>query len=319
MDNSRHLVRVGTFLCVLSTIGYTAYNLCLRDVSEQCDPAWVNCVQASVSVVVLGVWLAWLAIRKRPVLPPWKELLALVALGVVTQLGGVLLVWAMSIVGVAVTVTLQTGGMLAISAVLGLIVLNEKVSRQQVIAICLITLSVVLLSVGAEPAGETTVARGPLMILLGVTAGVLAGLAFAVLTVGVRKVVTGNTSAAVVVFVISLMGVVALGPWCVYQQGVAALAQTEPRDFGVMLAAGALNLVAFFLVTKSLQLISVVRVNVLNNGLTTGLTAAAGIMLLSEPWNRTLLLGIALCIAGIGVISFAEPTATLEETPVEAP
>ena len=76
-----------------------------------------------------------------------------------------------------------------------------------------------------------------------------------------------------------------------------------------MLAAGVLNLIAFLLVTKSLQMISVVRFNVLNNGLTTALTAIVGIVLLSEPWNGTLLLGILLSMAGIVAISLAPPAA----------
>jgi drug/metabolite transporter (DMT)-like permease len=101
--------------------------------------------------------------------------------------------------------------------------------------------------------------------------------------------------------------VVALGPWCVYRQGVGTLVHTAPRDLGVMIAAGALNLIAFLLVTKSLQMISVVLFNVLNNGLTTALTAVVGIALLSEPRNGTLLLGIFLSMAGIIVISLAAP------------
>ena len=52
----------------------------------------------------------------------------------------------------------------------------------------------------------------PARILLGIAAGILAGLAFAVLTVGIRKTVTGNTSPQAIVFLINLMGVVVFGP-----------------------------------------------------------------------------------------------------------
>ena len=101
-------------------------------------------------------YLLWLIARGRPALPPWKELLALLGIGLITQLGGVLLVWAMSVVGAAVSVTLQTGIMLAASAVLGLIVLGERVSWRQIAAIALITVSVAFFSLGVEstdPAG----------------------------------------------------------------------------------------------------------------------------------------------------------------------
>jgi drug/metabolite transporter, DME family len=308
MNTSRDLTKLGTILCTLSAVGYTAYNICLCDVSKRHDPSWINCVAASVSVVVVGAYLLWLVARGRPALPPWKELLALLGIGLITQVGGVLLVWAMSVVGVAVTVTLQTGVMLAASAILGVIILGERVSWFQIGAIALITASVALFSLGAEstdPAGvgQALSARS----LLGVAAAALSGVAFAILTVGVRKTVTGTTLPETVVFIMNVMGVVALGPWSAYQVGFSTLMQTSPRDFAVMLAAGTLNLVAFFLVTKSLQMITVVRLNVLNNGLSTALTAVAGALLLAEPWNRMLSFGMFLGIVGILMISFEAP------------
>jgi drug/metabolite transporter, DME family len=319
MNASRNLLRLGTTLCVLSAIAYTAYNVCLRDVSQQCDPAWINCVQASVSAAVFGLYLLWRAVRGLPALPPWRELLALLVVGLVTQLGGVLFVLGMSIVGVAVTATLQTGGMLAISAILGLLVLGERVSRLQISAIFLITLAVVFLSMGTESADAATAKRmSTAIILLGIAAGLLAGFAFAVLTVGIRKTVTGNTSPQAIVFLINLMGVVVLGPWSAYQLGFQTLVQTAPCDLAMMLAAGVFNLLAFLLVTKSLQMISVVRFNVINNGLTTVLTAVVGIVLLSEPWNSTSLLGILLSMAGIVAISCAPPAAETEVAPLSA-
>jgi drug/metabolite transporter (DMT)-like permease len=308
MNNSRDLTRLGTLLCTFSALGYTAYNVCLCDVSQRHDPSWINCVQASVSVAIVGAYLLWLIARGRPALPPWKELLALLGIGLITQLGGVMLVWAMSVVGAAVSVTLQTGVMLAASAVLGLIVLGERVSWRQIAAIVLITVSIAFFSVGAEStdpaaAGQSLSARS----LPGIAAAALSGDAFAILTVGVRKTVTGNTLPETVVFLMNVVGVIALGPWSVYQVGFHTLAQTSPRDFSVMLAAGALNLFAFFLVTKSLQMITVVRLNVLNNGLSTALTAVAGTLLLAEPWNRTLSLGMLVAIVGIVMISLEAP------------
>ena len=137
----------------------------------------------------------------------------------------------------------------------------------------------------------------------------MAGIAFALLTVGVRKTVTSNASPEAVVFLISTMGVVAMGPWCVYRLGWHTLWQTPAQDFGVMLAAGAVNLVAFLLVTKSLQMISVVRFNVLNNGLTTAMTAAIGVVGFQEPWNGRLLFGMAMAMVGILLISVEAPAA----------
>ena len=135
-------------------------------------------------------------------------LLALLTIGLITQLGNILYVWAMSVVGVAITATLQTGVMLGISAVLGLIVLGERVSWRQVTAIVLITVSVVFFSMGAKSPGEATTASQlpSVHVLAAIAAASLAGVAFALLTVGVRKTVTDNTSSAAVVFLISVHG-----------------------------------------------------------------------------------------------------------------
>jgi drug/metabolite transporter (DMT)-like permease len=308
MNTTRDRSKVGTLLCLSSAIGYTAYNVCLRYASSRLDPSWINCVQSSVTVGVFGVYLAWQAARGRRVLPPRNELLALLIISLITQFGNILFVWAMSVVGVAVTSTLQTGVMLGASAILGLMVLGERVSGRQVAAIVLITVSMVFFSIGAQTTGEPTVGRWlSLTVVLAIAAAGLAGVAFALLTVGVRKTVTSNASPEAVVFLISTMGVVAMGPWCIFRIGLPTLCQTPAADLGVMLAAGAVNLVAFLLVTKSLQMISVVRFNVLNNGLTTAMTAAIGVVGFREPWNGLLLLGMVMAMAGILMISVEAP------------
>jgi drug/metabolite transporter (DMT)-like permease len=316
----------GLMCCTLSAVAYTAYNVCLRDVSDQCDPAWVNCVQASVGMAVFGVYLVWQAGCGRRALPPWRDFLALVIIGVITQIGGVLLVWSMAVVGVAVSATLQMGVMLAASAMLGRVVLGERISWRQAGAIVLITVSVVLFSRGAQSASEaTTVASaedgvtavasqkadapgttddgGPLRIVLGIVAGALAGVAFAILTVGIRKTVSGETTPEAVVFLINAMGVIVFGPWCVYRLGVDALVHTRSHDLGVMLSAGVMNLIGFLLITKSLQLLAVVRVNIVNNAVTMALTVIAGIVWFKEPWNADLGLGILLAAIGTVLIS----------------
>jgi drug/metabolite transporter (DMT)-like permease len=147
-------------------------------------------------------------------------------------------------------------------------------------------------------------------VSLGIAAGVLSGLAFAVLIVGVRKTVTGSTSPEAVVFLINFMGVAFLGTWCVLRLGVEALLRTPPRHLGIMLAAGAMNLIGFLLITKGLQLVPVVRVNVVNNALTMALTVIAGIAIFREPWNRDLGCGIVLSLVGMLLINLAGPAKT---------
>lgn len=344
MAAPRNSATLGTLYCLFSAVAYTAYNACLRDASDQCDPAWINCVQASVGTAVFGVYLVWLAVQGRRALPPWRELLALAVIGTITQIGGVLLVWSMAVVGVAVSATLQMGVMLAASAVLGLIVLGEAISWRQMTAIAMITVSVVLFSRGAQQSADSTATAPateqqtaavvpsdnvaaatsdatPLRIALGILAGALAGVAFAVLTVGIRKTVSDDTTPEAIVFLVNAMGVVVFGPWCVCQLGVDALMQTQSHDLIVMLSAGAMNLIGFLLITKSLQMLTVVRVNVVNNAVTMALTVIVGILWFREAWNLDLGIGILLAAAGtilISLTSTSESEADLSDVPTYA-
>ena len=300
---------LGTVYCVLSALFYTLMEICRRELSIDCDPVWVNCVQASVSTVVFGVYLVFRSIRGRSAWPPLTVAAGLMTLGAVTQLGASSYQWSLGVIGLAIGNPLQMGVMLAAAALLGWFVLRERVSWRGVTAIVLITVSVVSLSLGAEAANEALhVAESAtlLKVLLGVSAACFAGVAFAVLTVGMRKTATASTSPEAIVFFINVMGILFLGPWALVRLGLDGVAATSPRDLAVMLATGACNLMAFLLVAKALQLTTVVRVNVINNALTTVLTVAAGILIFAEPSNRELQIGILLTFAGIVLISYTD-------------
>ena len=317
---------LGTIYCVVAALCYTLMGICLRELSENCDPVWVNCVQASVSTLVFGVYLVVTSIRGRSAWPPAAVAAALVMLGTVTQLGGASYLWSLSVIGLSVGNPLQMGIMLAASALLGLVVLGERISWRSVSAIVLITVSVFLVSSGAGATSEVDQAAGTAVdtstgataaaaapatmpVLLAVAAASFAGVAFAILTVGVRKTVTEDTAPEAIVFFINAMGIAFLGPWAVARLGIDGLAATSARDFGVMLATGGFNLLGFLLLTRGLRLTTVVRVNIITNALTTSLTVLAGIVLFAERPNRQLLLGIFLILVGVVLISYREPAA----------
>ena len=119
---------LGTVYCVLSAVFYTLMGICQRELSKDCDPVWVNCVQASVSTAVFGMYLAFRSIRGRSAWPPLAVAAGLMALGVVTQLGGSSYQWSLGVIGLAIGNPLQMGVMLAAAALLGWLVLGERVS-----------------------------------------------------------------------------------------------------------------------------------------------------------------------------------------------
>ena len=99
-------------------------------------------------------------------------------------------------------------------------------------------------------------------------------------------------------FVISMAGMVSLGPAAVVRLGSAGLAAVTPRDWGVMLAAGTFNAVAFFALTRAMQLVPVSYVNIVNAS-QVAMAAAAGVALFQEPTTAWLFAGIGLTVVGL--------------------
>ncbi|MBN2294108.1 MAG: DMT family transporter [Pirellulales bacterium] len=326
---------LGTLYCILSAIFYTLMEICRRELSANCDPVWVNCVQASVSTVVFGIYLTLRSAHGRSAWPSLGIAVGLMTLGAITQLGATSYQWSLGIIGLSIGNPLQMGIMLASAAIMGRILLGERVSWQATAAIVLITVSIVFLGSGAESTGEAVQAAdananssvttavddntsdpindspsssGPFLIVIGIAAACFAGMAFALLTVGMRKTVTDDTSPEAIVFFINCMGILFLGPWAMWNIGINGMLATSPRDLAVMLAAGACNLLAFLLIAKALQLTTVVRVNVINNAMATALTVLAGIAIFAEPCSRELIIGITLILTGIVLISYQGPS-----------
>ena len=303
---------LGTIYCILSAVFYTLMGICQRELSENCDPVWVNCVQASVSTVVFGVYLTLRSVRGRSAWPPLGVAVGLMALGAVTQLGGTSYQWSLGMIGLSIGNPLQMGAMLAASAILGLLILGERVSWRGITAIVLITVSIIFLGSGAKSVNEamntadsttSLLSSGPFWIMLGAAAACFAGVAFALLTVGMRKTATEDTSPVAIVFFINSMGIIFLGPWAAWRLGLDGMLATTPPDLAVMLATGVCNMLAFLLIAKALQLATVVRVNVINNAMTTALTVLSGIVIFAEPCGRELIIGIVLILVGIVLIS----------------
>jgi drug/metabolite transporter (DMT)-like permease len=298
---------LGTACCLVSALGYTAANVCLRRLADDCDAAWVTCVKASVSVAVVGPWLIGRAMAGRADRPALGTIGGLVALGLIGQFGGNLsLQYAFGTIGLATTVPLVFGFLLIASAVLGRIVLGERVSQRSLGAIGLLIGSVVILGMGANAGtGSIHSAMSSSWVLRGVGVACFSGICYSALSVGIRRVVATNAATTVpgtwVVFVTTATGLVTMGLLSLRRLGIAQILNTRPDDFGFMLAAGAFNLVAYLALAKGLQSVSVVRVNVLNAS-QVAMCAVAGMLWFSEPPTGLLLLGIGLTIVGISVM-----------------
>lgn len=294
-------VLLSTAYCALAAVGYTAANVCLRILAGEAPVVWVSCVKELVTVVVVGPWVLFRIWRGLPALPPTRSLLALVAAGFAVQIAGNLgVIWAFGVIGLSVTVPVALGVSLAGSALLGWIFLGEPVTRRCGVAIGLLIVSIALLKAGADR-GTQMLAAEPWMVGLGLGVAVLAGLSYASLTAVIRSTAAVAAPPQGVIFIVTGVGVVSLGPMSLGQLGPAGLLATPPATLSLMLLAGGLNLIAFMAITKGLHLTTIVHANVISAS-QVAMAAIAGIVLFGEEANVQLVLGVALTVVGMTLI-----------------
>jgi drug/metabolite transporter (DMT)-like permease len=289
--------------CAVSALSYTMASICMRRLSTECPPSWAACNKEFVSATVAGAWLLCEVLRGRRVLPSWPTVGILLLLGLAVQLlGNLPSQWSYGIVGMAIVIAANVGTMLAASAAMGWLFLGERVSRRSIVAIALLLASLGLLVLGAEAAGrQISPESSPWIIAAAVAGPCFAGVIYALLSIAIRHNVTRDTRISVVIFSVTVMGVLSLGPISVHQLGVEELLQTPPEQYAWMYAAGFFNLLGFVAITKGLQLTTVVHANVLNAS-QVALAAMAGIMLFNEPRNPWLMLGVGLTALGVVLI-----------------
>ena len=294
----------GTAFCAVSALAYTGSNICLRQLSVLgCDPMWVICNKELVTVVVVGAWLLREAWHGRRFVPDRTTVCILVAVGLLTQLvGNIGAQWAMGVVGLAVSIPAIYGTGITGVAVLGWAVLGERVSLRFAVAIVVLWLSLGLLGMGAETIGTPTNAvpgalSEPVRMTLGVGAACVAGAVFSLLNVTMCHSVRKTTTPATAAFLITLMGVVSLGPLSLFRLGMQALLDTPAEQFMWMAASGICNLIGFVSLGYGLRRTTMVHANVLNAS-QVAMAAIAGMLLFHESPNFWIFGGICLTILG---------------------
>lgn len=301
-------------------MGYTAANACLRAVA-QCDPIWVSTVKAFPTVALFGPVVLLRLMRRTEMLPPRRALLALTVTAVICQLfGNVVFQWALGVIGMALAVPLTLGTMIFGAALMGRIFLHEAVTFLMACSLVILVTAVGVLSAGAgdvAAVSRTALEKGPARssasdmfdapqatplrvghVMLGVGAACGSGVAYALLGVVIRSVVTNRMSVLMTLVMVTLVGVLTLGPASLGTLGLSGITSTAPDDFGFMMLAGIFNAVAFLALTKALQLVPVVYVNALNATQAT-MGALAGVWIFAEPSSWWLWLGVALTAVGL--------------------
>ena len=319
MSSSSSLVRLGplrlptatagALYCLVSMLGYSTTNVCMRQLSGlKCVSTWAVCNKELLTVAVVGPWLLWQVWRRRSGFPRGRPLAILIAAGLATELiGNIGVQWGYEIVGLAVMVPAYMGVILVATTVLGGILLGERVSARNLAAVGLLILALALLGVGSGHAGpptDTKPAAGPAAVAAALAVAAATGIVFSLLGIAIRHCVTGTTSHAAVMVIITATGVLTLGPLSFFNAGATKLLATPWQQYALMFAAGICNLIAFFALVRGLQLTTVLHVNMINAG-QVAVAALAGVLFFGEPCNHWLVLGVGLMI--VGSFAFGRP------------
>lgn len=293
-------VVVGTACCIVSAVAYVAAHGCMRALAGL-NPAWVVCVKETVTVAVVGPWLAYMSWRGRIAWPSRRSLVTLVLVALAVQLiGNQGVLWALRMIGISITIPAMMGMNLLSSAVLGWLVLRERVTRRTMAALGLLVLAIILLKTGAGDDCQW-VSADPVKVVLALGLSGLAGFVFATMAVAIRRSVTGATPMAVILVLFTLVGTLSLGPLSLWQLGLSGILATEPSALGLMLLSGVLNLIGFVALTKGLQFATVVQANVIGAS-QVAMAAVLGMLVFHETPSSSLVVGICLTITGMVMV-----------------
>lgn len=309
----------GAICGLAAAIIYTGTNSCLRAVKDV-DPFWVQAIKAVPTATAMFPWMLYQRQRGINIWPGWPATIAIICGAMSGQVvGNISFQWSLGEVGIALAVPLTLGGMIISAAILGRVFLHEKVSYRVAGCLALLLIANFVLFLGAGDARKS-VAGEPATLLrlaLGVSAAFVSGLGYSVLNVLLRYRVSRGASLPATLFTVAVTGICCLGFGAYQRIGFEGMIATSSADWQMMILAGVSNTIAFVLLTKSLQLISVVYVNAINATQAT-MAAVAGVLIFGEAASPFLFLGVVLTIVGLVLMRPQRHVPTIAATAASA-
>ena len=131
----------------------------------------------------------------------------------------------------------------------------------------------------------------------GIGAACLAGLAYSLANVVIRKAFAEQMPVATALSIMSVTGVVLLGGLSL-RHGSGTLAAIGMENLGAVALAGVFNAVAFYSIARALQLLSVIQANLICAS-QVAMSVACGMIFFGEPAGILQFCGIGLTIVGL--------------------
>lgn len=298
----------GVLFGLASAILYTMANIALRH-CVGLDSFLVSAVKAAPTVLLLGPYLIWMAVGGEVLLTSSRMIPRFLAAALVGQfVGNSAFQFALGMIGLAIAVPITLGTMIIGSAILGRMMLHEPVRLRTWVAMLVLIASVFVLSLPQnavpieEAVGVVQEGESASRVVVGSFCAAASGLAYSLFGVVLRQAMVGGLSAPLAMFISGLVGTISLWSVTLVTLGMDSIAAVTFDDWGLMLIAGMLNLMAFVALTTSLKSLPVVAVNLINAS-QVAMAAVGGILVFAEPITAPLIIGISLTLLGLGILA----------------
>lgn len=298
----------GLLLGFAAATCYSITNIGLRRLSTaDVGPGWELwiCGMKAFPTVLLASWLLSRE-RRRGTLrfPGFSVLLLIIGTALMMQFGGNFgLQLALPAIGLAISVPIVFASIICSGAIAGRIVLGDPVGLRTGGSMALMVVSIVFLSVGAgtSEVTEEVSDAGMTAVAWGVGCAMIAGVAYGLGGVVIRRTVTSEVAVPVVLF---LFGIVGVGSFCSLggsALGWDGLSRIAPEEWALLLGSGVFNACGFYSITHALRLLTVNKANIVNAA-QNAMCAVAGFLLFAEPLSAATLIGIGLTITGLLIL-----------------
>lgn len=304
--DTSNVVFKGAMFGLLSSLGYTAANIGLREVSYA-NPVWVALIKSLPTIALALPWMIFALNRGGAKLPTRNGLAMLVGGGIAGQIGGnICFQWSLDVIGLALAVPLTTGSLIITGAIMARVLLGETISPPNLVANAVMILAVCVLSLGAPDAlkaiKSTTGSGNWSLAMLGVLAACAPGIGYSIQNIAIRRELSNGTHIAAALFTVSTTGAIVAIVWLQATVGMVTIASsTGSATLAIMLTAGICNAAAFVALSEALRLTPIWFVYALSSS-QVAMAAVCGVWLFDERLSPTLVAGSVLTMVGLVIM-----------------
>jgi len=303
---------------------YSVANLALRGLSKtDGGPGWDMWVAGTKAFPTFAIAVVLLTIRRirgQQTFAAWDFVWPIAVAAFFNQLGGNF-AFQMSLraIGLAISVPICFASIICSGAIVGRVVLNDRVTVRTAISMSLMVASIVFLSLaaqsrGADPSKAEAVLientdldpqldvsappAPPLSVPAGVALSVISGLCYGITGVFIRKAVRSHMPVAATLFLFSAAGFLLLCPMSLLLLPISTIADTTPTEWLTIATAGIFNAIGFFAITHAMRYLTISRANVINAS-QNALCAIGAVLMFNEKLSAIGIVGIVLTITGL--------------------